>query len=119
MFIDFRFFLLLFLSFSFVTAQGFTIKGAVLDADQEPLTFANVLLRSKQGKLIKGVTTDINGLFELKNVQPGDYLLFASYIENTSDTLSILLTADLDVGNLIISNEAQALDEVVVTSQKP
>ncbi len=117
--IDFRFFLLLFLSFSFVTAQDFKIKGAVLDADQEPLTFANVLLRSKQGKLIKGVTTDINGLFELKNVQPGDYLLFASYIENTSDTLSILLTADLDVGNLIISNEAQALDEVVVTSQKP
>src|SRR6056297_189275 len=117
--IDFRFFLLLFLSFSFVTAQDFKIKGAVLDAEQEPLTFANVLLRSKQGKLIKGVTTDTKGLFELKNVQPGDYLLFASYIENTSDTLSILLTADLDLGNLIISNEAQALDEVVVTSQKP
>jgi hypothetical protein len=114
-----RFFLFLFLSISFVTAQDFSIKGAVLDADQEPLTFANVLLQTKEGKLIKGVTTDTNGLFELKGVQTGDYLLFASYIESTSDTLSISLTADLDIGNLIISNEAQTLDEVVVTSQKP
>mgnify|MGYP001039280081 CR=1 FL=1 len=116
---DIRFFLVLFFSFSFVSAQDFRITGAVLDADQEPLTFANVLLQSREGKLISGATTNSNGLFELKSVQTGDYLLFASYIENTSDTLSISLNKDLDIGNLIISNEAQALDEVVVTSEKP
>jgi len=116
---NFRFFIFLVVSFSFVSAQEFEITGTVLDANQSPLVFANVLLQTADGKLIKGATTDSNGLFKLINVEAGEFLLFASYIESTSKTLTISLTANLDVGNLIISNEAQTLDEVVVTSQKP
>jgi hypothetical protein len=116
---NFRFFIFLVVSFSFVSAQEFEITGTVLDANQSPLVFANVLLQTADGKLIKGATTDSNGLFKLINVEAGEFLLFASYIESTSKTLTISLTVNLDVGNLIISNEAQTLDEVVVTSQKP
>lgn len=107
------------LSLSFVTAQDFQISGTVLDNDQNPLVFANVLLQTADGTLIKGTTTDVNGLFTLNTIEAGDYLLFASYIESKSDVRTVSVTADLNIGTLIISNEAQALDEVVVTSQKP
>lgn len=116
---NFRVFLFLVLSWSLASAQEFKITGTVLDANQSPLVFANVLLQTVDGKLVKGATTDTNGLFKLNNVEAGEFLLFASYIESTSDTLTMSLTTDLDIGNLIISNEVQALDEVVVTSQKP
>jgi len=112
-------FLFLILSGSFATAQDFDITGTVLDSDQNPLVFANVLLQTLDGTLVKGATTDTNGLFRLNKVKTGEYLLFASYIESKSDTLSISLTADLNVGSLIISGEAQVLDEAVVTAQKP
>lgn len=117
--LNFRVFLFLVVSFSFVSGQEFELTGTVLNADQSPLVFANVLLQTTDGTLVKGATTDTNGLFKLNSVEAGEFLLFASYIESTSDTLTISLTTDLDVGNLIISNELQALDEVVVTSQKP
>jgi hypothetical protein len=117
--IYFRVFLFLVVSFSVVNGQEFEITGTVLDGDENPLVFGNVLLQTVDGKLVKGSTTDTNGLFKLNNVQVGEFRLFASYIESTSDTLTISLTTDLDVGNLIISNKTQALDEVVVTSQKP
>lgn len=114
-----RVFLFLILPFSFASAQNFEISGRVLNMDKSPLVFANVLLQTMDGKLVKGATTNDEGLFVLSNVNQGEYLLYASYIESTSEAISITLTADLFAGELIISNEAQALDEVVVTSQKP
>lgn len=116
---NFRVFLFLLVSFSVVSAQNFEVSGMVLDADESPLVFANVLLQTTDSTLVKGATTDANGLFTLTNVGRGDYLLLASYIESTSKTLAISVTTDLNVGNLIILNNAQILDEVVVTSQKP
>lgn len=107
------------LSVSFINAQDFEVSGTVLDSDKNPLVFANVLLKSTEGELVNGATTDIKGNFKLNSVATGEYLLLASYIESTSETLTIVVTAALDVGNLIISNDAQVLDEVVITSQKP
>ncbi len=115
----YRTFLFFVLSFSFLTAQDFKIYGTVLDSDQNPLAFASVLLQTPEGKILKGVSTDENGEFRLNNVGEGDYLLFASYIESKSTMQSISLTADLDIGNLIITQKDQALEEVVVTYQKP
>lgn len=113
------FFLFSFFFFFALNAQDFTIQGTVYDADEKPLVFANVLLRTMDSTLVKGATTDANGSFKLTDVTTGDYLLLASYIENTSETLNISVTDNLDVGSLIISNDAQSLDEVVVVSQKP
>ncbi len=115
----FRTILFFILSLSFVTAQDFQISGMVLNSNQNPLVFASVLLQTTDGTLVKGATTDANGLFKLNNVASGDYLLFASYIESKSDVQTISVTTDLNIGTLLISNEAQTLDEVIVTSQKP
>ena len=107
------------LLFSLATAQNFKIKGIVLDANQNPLVFASVLLQTGDTVLIKGTATDENGFFELNNVKKGSYLLSASYIENTSKTLSLSLSSNIDIGTLVIVQNTQELDEVEVSYRKP
>lgn len=109
---------LIFLSpLSILIAQDYQISGRVLDNDQNPLVFASVLLEEKEGKLVLGASTDAQGLFQLRKVAAGAYVLYASYIETKSGIKSISVTGDMEVGTLIISGET--LDEVVVTNQKP
>lgn len=107
------------LLFSLAAAQDYKITGTVLDGNGGKLVFANVLLQTTDSVLIKGTATDDNGFFQLDNLERGNYLLIASYIESTSQTLSISLTSDMNVGTLIILENTQELDEVVVAYKKP
>ncbi|MCC6600589.1 MAG: carboxypeptidase regulatory-like domain-containing protein [Crocinitomicaceae bacterium] len=72
-----RFYLLLllvFLSFSAAVAQNSgTLKGKVTDKDtKEPLPFVNVIL-FLNGTLVTGGTTDIDGEYTIKPIDPGTY----------------------------------------------
>lgn len=91
-----------------------------MDTDNEVVWLANVLLLSpKDTLLINGSSTDENGAFKINHVPMGDYFLKASYLDNESEYVAVTIAADTNVGVLSISNTAQALDEVVVTTQKP
>jgi Fe(3+) dicitrate transport protein len=60
-------------------AQEISITGQVLDAvDNDPLVGASVLLKNG-----KGVSTDLNGEYNLK-LNPGDYELTFKYIGYSS-----------------------------------
>lgn len=104
---------------SLTSAQDYRIYGTVLDAERNALLYANVVLESKDGKPIKGTSTDENGKFVLEGILPGDYTVYASYIENTSEVRLLSVKSDTDVGNLIIRQKTQELEEVVVTYEKP
>lgn len=112
-------FLLFLVLFQQANAQDFTITGVVADAANEPLTFANVVVQTVEGKVLYGATTDVAGRFLIAEIPKGTYLIVASYIEGTSKPQTISITADLDIGVLRILNDTQVLDEVVVMSQKP
>ncbi|HLO52818.1 MAG TPA: von Willebrand factor type A domain-containing protein [Saprospiraceae bacterium] len=58
-----------------------TISGKVTDAAEKdaPLIFATVLLY-RDGKLITGTETDLDGNFMIADVQPGTYDFEASYV---------------------------------------
>jgi len=91
-----------------------------MSTDGEPIWLANVLLLTAQDSiLINGSSSDDKGIFRITDIPPGDYLLKASYLENESDVLNLSILADLDVGSIAISNYAQALEEVIVSTQKP
>ncbi len=113
----FLLFLFAFFPLSILIAQDYQIRGKVLDSEQKPLVFASVLLENKEGRLILGVSTDAEGLFQISNIAAGEYLLYASYIETKSEIKTISVTEDTNVGALIILGGS--LDEVVVTYQKP
>lgn len=101
-------------------SQEYTIQGKIISTDQQPIWLANVLLLSAQDSiLIDGSSSDEEGLFSIANIPPGNYLLKASYLENESDYLNVSLTGDTDIGALTVANYAQALDEVIVSTQKP
>lgn len=110
--------LLFSLTFPLAFSQEYSITGLVLDTDQQPVILANVMLLAEDGDFIKGTVTNENGYYELIDVRIGIYSVVASYIENRIESPLIQLSNDKKIENLILNN-AQQLDEVVVTLQKP
>ena len=102
-----------------INAQEFEISGRVKDQNGDPLVFANVLLKNQDSILIKGAATDESGLFILNNVEKGTYLISASYLNNTSETLPVQVSSDLSIEDLIILQTETQLDEVQVVYKKP
>ena len=91
-----------------------TIVGKITDKElnNEPLPFANVLIKGTT----KGTTTDIDGLFEIAGVDPGTYTLVISFIGyKTLEIPNVSVQADkVTEINAGLSQDAQALDEVVI-----
>ncbi len=94
-------------------AQSGIIKGKVTDAlTNEPVPFANVLVLGTD----KGTTTDIDGNYEITQLQPGLYNVRATYVgynERTEYEVQVTNSKPAEV-NLALEETAQQLDEVVV-----
>ncbi len=116
---DYWTFFILVLLFSLGNAQEFSLTGKVLDAEQNPIPLANVLLKDQDSVLFKGTATDDEGLFRFKNIPAGSYFISASYILNQSQEIRVEVAADIHVGTLTILESAQVLEEVTVTYEKP
>lgn len=55
------------------------LQGKVLDENGEPLPYANVAL-NKGDNLVRGTSTDFDGLYNFSNIEAGTYDLFISYV---------------------------------------
>ncbi|PKD42459.1 TonB-dependent receptor [Rhodohalobacter barkolensis] len=74
-----------------VHAQNGSVRGVVLDTGtQERLPGATVMLSSRD----RGTTTDANGSFRIRNLQPGTYQLEVSYIGYETATVEIEVISD-------------------------
>ncbi|GLR19466.1 TonB-dependent receptor [Portibacter lacus] len=100
-------------------AQKIDIQGIVLsDKDKSPIIGGTVeLLNPSDSVLIKGQVTDIDGSFSIKGIQKGDYLLQVSYLGFTDLQQNIKAENNIDLGNLLIQESSQVLDEVVVSAE--
>lgn len=59
----------------------FTVSGQVLDGKTgEPIIFASIALFSKDGVLIAGTETDLDGKYSLQIVDAGTYYIESSFI---------------------------------------
>lgn len=118
---DFIIFLVFSTTFStFSFSQHHRISGNVRNMEKTPVVYANVLLlRPTDSTVVKGTSTDEKGFFTIDNVFPDIYLITASYLGNEAKYLPIEVSSDTDIGTIVMDNNAQALDEVIVTSQKP
>ncbi|WP_143867909.1 MULTISPECIES: TonB-dependent receptor [Bacteroides] len=88
-------------------AKAIQIKGTVKDALGEPLIGVSVLVKGTSN----GTVTDLDGRFSL-NVSVGDILEF-SYVGYAAQSVTVKNANPLDI---VLSEDAQALDEVVVTA---
>ncbi len=64
----------------FANAQSGTLQGKVTDGvSKEPIPFANVVVELG-GKVVNGGTTDFEGNYKIKPIQPGKYDVKISYV---------------------------------------
>ncbi|WP_405384816.1 TonB-dependent receptor domain-containing protein [Maribacter sp. LLG6340-A2] len=110
--------LLLLFSLSLGLAQDFTISGSIVDSEEQPVVLANIILLTDKGEFIKGTVTNDEGFYVFKSVVAGEYSVAASYIETTVESPAFKVIKDVELQPLKLNN-AQMLDEVVVTHQKP
>jgi len=109
----------LFASFN-LQAQDGIIKGKVLDAENNPQEFVNVLLLNPADtSLIKGVVTNFEGEYTFEKLPADSYLISASMI-GFNDAFAPIVKLTNNTINLdpMILTEGVALSEVTVTAKK-
>ena len=100
---------------SSIFAQKVKVYGTVSNVlNNEPIPFANVILEGKNF----GATTDIDGNFELNDVEPGTYNFRCSYIGfELSSKSEIRVSPNKNLRlNFQLSENTQLIDEVQITA---
>jgi hypothetical protein len=101
------------ISITTVFSQNGIIRGKVInELNNEPIPFANVVI---QGTTI-GVTTDIDGNFELKDLSPNLYNLVVSYIGFETKIISEIQVSNARVAflNISLKETAKQLEAVEI-----
>ncbi|RYZ54403.1 MAG: TonB-dependent receptor, partial [Sphingobacteriales bacterium] len=115
--------LLCFLLLSFAAhagKDGHTVTGRVVDAKQQPLLAANVVLLTDGKTLVKSDLTTETGSFSLEGIAPGTYTLkvtLSGYEIHSSET--ILVSGNTELPAITLLEKSGTLTEVAVRAQKP
>ena len=96
-----------------IYAQTGNISGVVMTSDHQPADFVSVALKGTS----KGTTTDKNGAFIIKNINPGSHIVAVPMV----GLKAIEQTVEVKAGetttiDITLSESSQKLQEVVVTS---
>ena len=108
----------LLLPVSLAFAQTGKISGTVTDAASgEALPGVNVIIDGTT----QGATTNVDGVYNILNVSPGEYTLRATFVGYADQVVegvdvNIDLTAEVDIA---LQEETFGLNEVTVTAQAP
>jgi iron complex outermembrane receptor protein len=108
------FFLTVAAGFSVTSFAQFSISGTIKDSLSEPVPGATVRIV----KTYKGVNSDNNGFYKLKNLEAGDYQLEVSFVGYQTQTYEVKsLNKDVEV-NFELKNSTQQLNEVIVSGTR-
>ncbi|HTF04610.1 MAG TPA: TonB-dependent receptor, partial [Bacteroidia bacterium] len=117
------FFLLFFFAGISVFSQNVTLSGIVRDSStQVVLPYVNVVLKAqKDSAFVTGSITNEEGVFQLTEVKPGEYFLEIVYVGYKKTSLPVIagtLSPFLDLGHIDLSEDASALNEVVIAEKQ-
>ncbi|MFN8429839.1 MAG: outer membrane beta-barrel family protein [Spirosomataceae bacterium] len=109
--------------FSFAQ-QSKTIKGSLLDENDQPLPFANVLLiKSKDSTLFKALTSDVGGNFEFKDAKDGNFKLRISMVGYQDFYSPAFVISDespvFSIPSIKMALNTTVLKELKVVAKKP
>jgi iron complex outermembrane receptor protein len=99
-----------------LSAQNGSIKGSIKTSDGQPAEFVSVGLM----KTNKGAVANSSGQFEIKNVEPGTYILKTSFVglESQEQQVEVKANETTQVPEITLKENAQTLKEVVVSSSR-
>ncbi|MBU3822270.1 TonB-dependent receptor [Flavobacteriaceae bacterium XHP0103] len=101
-------------------SQEFTITGNIKDTNNTPIAFANiVILNESNAELMTGAISDDSGHFIIESLNSGNYVLKISFLGFKEFTTTFLLTANKDIGDIILEEDNQELESVVVVAKRP
>ena len=104
------FFLFLFASI-LANAQTFTLKGKVVNENNEPLPGATILVKESK----KGTSTDFDGKFQL-TLPSGEHLIEVRFIGYKTSFQGVsIINQDVNL-NFFLKSEENVLDEVLVSA---
>lgn len=105
--------------FSSLSIAQTSLQGKVTDAtSNEPILFGTVALM-KDGSIIKGVETDLDGNYYFSDINPGSYDVEASYVGYTpARQTGVLVKADKSNKLNLQIAEGVLADEIVITEYK-
>ncbi|WP_299883483.1 TonB-dependent receptor [uncultured Lacinutrix sp.] len=112
-------YILLFLLPSEILAQEFNISGTVVDLQNIPVAYANVLLLAEDNSIITGTSSLENGSFNLFKLKPQTYTLKVTFVGYKDFAKTIKLSGDLNTVNVVLEENTESLKEVTITSTKP
>lgn len=90
------------------TGKPITVKGVVTDEKGEPIIGASILVKGTG----KGTITDMNGTYTLDDVASGAVLQF-TYVGYRPQEI---IAGNKSASHIVMADDAQALQEVVVTA---
>lgn len=103
-----------------VFAQEFSVSGKVVDSNNNPIEFANVvIIVESESKFLKGSSTDNAGFFKIDQLASDTYIVKISFIGFEEFEQKIILTGDLDLKTIQLNDTLESLSEVTVISKKP
>src|SRR6476620_3975503 len=82
-------------------AQTATITGRIENEKHAPVPFTNIAVLTTDNKLVKGVLCDSSGIFSIKNIAAGKYVLQITsigYMDLKLPTFEIAADAVKDLG---------------------
>tara|TARA_B100002052_G_scaffold296421_1_gene324833 strand:- start:38558 stop:42259 length:3702 start_codon:yes stop_codon:yes gene_type:complete len=105
--------------FTFAYSQTGTLQGNIVDVmTGEPIPFANVVAE-KNGNLIGGTTTDFDGNYTIKPLEPGNYTVKATYVGyGTVEITGVIISANKITPQNIKLQEGVAIGEVKIIEYK-
>lgn len=106
-----------------VSKGNAAIDGIILDTlSKKPVDYATVaLLVKSSNQVIDGSVTDEKGVFEIKNIKAGDYILeytFLGYQTKRSNVITLVDGAKIKIGRVYLAPSSLTLKEVTVYSQQ-
>ena len=110
-------FTLIVMAVTSVTAMAQSITGKVMDENNSPLGFVNVVLLRADSTYITGTVTDENGIFLFSEEQSNAELLKLSSIGYADKVVVIPSSGNL--GIITLNTENVMLGEVVVKANRP
>ena len=110
---------ILVLTSSLAMAQTGSLKGVITDAmSGESIPFAN-LIAEKNGSQIAGTTTDFDGNFTIKPLEPGTYTIKATFVGyGTVEVVGVIVSANKITFQDVKLQQGVAIGEVKVIAYK-
>lgn len=97
-----------------------SIKGKIVDDENQPLEAAVIsLIDASNKKFLKAALSNEEGFFSLVSLKSGQYQIKISILGFKEMTKDVNLTKSINLGTIKLQSESENLDEVVIKTEKP